>query len=68
MPVTHRTDYVLTQDKSFKKYAKAYAEDQDLFFKDFSASLAKLFELGVPSANFVSSDPWTMKNVDETKA
>jgi cytochrome c peroxidase len=29
-----RTDYVLTQDKSFKKYAKAYAEDQDLFFKE----------------------------------
>ncbi len=38
-----RTDYVLTQDKSFKKYAKAYAEDQDLFFKEcvfkFSLSL-----------------------------
>lgn len=29
-----RTDYVLTQDKSFKKHAKAYAEDQDLFFKE----------------------------------
>ena len=30
----HRTDYVLTQDKSFKKYAKAYAQDQDLWFKE----------------------------------
>lgn len=30
-----RTDYVLTQDKSFKKYAKQYAQDQDLFFKEF---------------------------------
>ena len=29
-----RTDYVLTQDKSFKKWAKAYAQDQDLFFKE----------------------------------
>ena len=29
-----RTDYVLTQDKSFKKYAKAYAQDQDLWFKE----------------------------------
>lgn len=28
------TDYVLTQDKSFKKYAKAYADDQDLFFME----------------------------------
>ena len=30
----NRTDYVLTQDKSFKKYAKAYAQDQDLWFKE----------------------------------
>ncbi|KAG2016338.1 cytochrome c peroxidase, variant 2 [Coprinopsis cinerea AmutBmut pab1-1] len=29
------TDYVLTQDKSFKKHAKAYAEDQDLWFKEY---------------------------------
>ncbi|KAG6865480.1 hypothetical protein C0991_002192 [Blastosporella zonata] len=28
------TDYVLVQDKSFKKYAKAYAQDNDLFFKE----------------------------------
>lgn len=28
------TDYVLVTDKSFKKYTKAYAEDQDLFFKE----------------------------------
>ena len=27
-------DYVLVTDKSFKKYAKAYAEDQSLFFKE----------------------------------
>ena len=29
------TDYVLVQDKVFKKYAKAYAQDQDLFFKEY---------------------------------
>lgn len=29
------TDYVLVTDKSFKKYAKAYADDQDLFFKEY---------------------------------
>ena len=28
------TDYVLVQDKSFKKYAKQYAESQDVFFKE----------------------------------
>lgn len=28
------TDVSLTKDKEFKKYAKAYAEDQDLFFKE----------------------------------
>ena len=36
---TDRTDYVLTQDKSFKKYAKAYAQDQDLWFKESVHSL-----------------------------
>ncbi|KAF9073649.1 heme peroxidase [Rhodocollybia butyracea] len=59
------TDYVLVQDKSFKKYAKAYADDNDLFFKDFSAVVAKLFELGVPIEQFVSAEPWIMKNADE---
>ena len=59
------TDYVLTQDKSFKKYAKAYAQDQDLFFKDFSAVVARLFELGVPSKQWLTQEPWTMKRVEE---
>ncbi|KII92632.1 hypothetical protein PLICRDRAFT_37408 [Plicaturopsis crispa FD-325 SS-3] len=60
------TDYVLTQDKSFKKYAKAYAEDQDLFFKDFSAVVSKLFELGIPPKQF-SSEPYTLKTLEEQK-
>ncbi|KAL4078207.1 peroxidase [Scleroderma yunnanense] len=62
------TDYVLTQDKSFKKYAKAYADDQDLFFKDFSAAFAKLLELGVPSQQFVASEPWILQTLEEQKA
>ncbi|KZT43589.1 heme peroxidase [Sistotremastrum suecicum HHB10207 ss-3] len=61
------TDYVLIQDKSFKKYAKAYADNQDLFFKDFSAAFARLLELGVPTAQFVSSEPWELKTLDEQK-
>jgi hypothetical protein len=27
---------VLTQDKSFKKYAMAYANDEALFFKEYA--------------------------------
>lgn len=30
------TDYVLTQDKSFKKWTKAYADDQELWFKEYA--------------------------------
>jgi len=59
------TDYVLIQDKSFKKYAKAYASDESLFFTDFSAVVAKLFELGVPNLQFAVSEPWIMKTLDE---
>ncbi|KAJ7141426.1 heme peroxidase [Mycena epipterygia] len=61
------TDYVIISDKSFKKFAKAYADDNDLFFKDFSAVVAKLFELGVPTQQFVASEPWIMKTLDEQK-
>ncbi|RDX47895.1 heme peroxidase [Lentinus brumalis] len=59
------TDYVLVQDKSFKKWVKAYADDEDLWFKDFSAALSRLFELGVPSQQFVTSEAWIMKSSDE---
>ncbi|KAF8228843.1 heme peroxidase [Tricholoma matsutake] len=61
------TDYVLVQDKSFKKYAKAYADDNELFFKDFSAVIARLFELGVPIQQFVTPEPWIMKTLEEQK-
>ncbi|KAF5351772.1 hypothetical protein D9756_007753 [Leucocoprinus leucothites] len=59
------TDYVLIQDKSFKRWAKAYAEDQDLWFKDFSSVLSRLFELGVPPQQFTTSEPWVMRTIDE---
>ncbi|KAK3335507.1 heme peroxidase [Cercophora scortea] len=41
-------DLALIQDKKFKAYVEKYAADNDLFFKDFSAVIVKLFELGVP--------------------
>ena len=40
------SDYVLIQDKAFKKYVDLYAKDQKKFFTDFSAAFAKLLELG----------------------
>ncbi|KJA17542.1 hypothetical protein HYPSUDRAFT_46322 [Hypholoma sublateritium FD-334 SS-4] len=61
------TDYVLVQDKSFKKFAKQYADSQDLWFKDFSKAVATLFELGVPTEQFVTPEPWTIPTVDEQK-
>ncbi|KAF8907817.1 cytochrome c peroxidase [Gymnopilus junonius] len=61
------TDYVLVQDKSFKKFAKAYADSEELWFKDFSKALSTLFELGIPTEQFVSSEPWVLPTVDEQK-
>jgi len=59
------TDYVLTQDKNFKKYAKAYADSEEVFFNDFSAAVSKLFELGVPTEQFPTAEPWILKSLNE---
>ncbi|KAK2659468.1 hypothetical protein Ddye_006001 [Dipteronia dyeriana] len=40
------TDAVLFEDPSFKVYAEKYAEDQELFFKDYAEAHAKLSNLG----------------------
>lgn len=40
------TDLALKTDPEFLKWTKAYAEDQNLFFKDFSAAFSKLISLG----------------------
>lgn len=42
------TDMALIKDKSFKNHVERYAKDNDVFFKEFSDVLCKLFELGVP--------------------
>ncbi len=52
------TDMALIQDKKFKEWVVKYAADNDLFFKDFSAVVAKLFELGVP---FEKAEKWVFK-------
>lgn len=41
------TDYSLIQDPSFKPWVVKYANDKDLFFKDFAKVYGKLLELGV---------------------
>ena len=42
------TDMALIKDKEFKKHVERYAKDSQVFFKEFSDVLVKLFELGVP--------------------
>ncbi|KAL5321174.1 hypothetical protein ACEPPN_011986 [Leptodophora sp. 'Broadleaf-Isolate-01'] len=53
------TDVALVSDKSFKQWVEKYAKDNDLFFKDFSAVIVKLFELGVPFAE--NAEKYTFK-------
>jgi len=59
------TDYSLVQDKVFKKWVQAYAADEALFFKDFSAVIVKLFELGVPESQWSTSEPWTFASSND---
>lgn len=42
------TDMALIKDNEFKKHVERYARDSQAFFKEFSAVIVKLFELGVP--------------------
>ena len=39
---------VIVQDPKFRQWARKYADDMDLFHRDFAAAFAKLIELGVP--------------------
>ncbi|KAJ3018002.1 UNVERIFIED_CONTAM: L-ascorbate peroxidase 3 [Siphonaria sp. JEL0065] len=41
------TDLALIKDAKFKPIVEEYANDKELFFKDFSAAFGKLLELGV---------------------
>lgn len=42
------TDMALIKDKEFQKHVERYAKDSQVFFKEFSDVIVKLFELGVP--------------------
>jgi cytochrome c peroxidase len=55
-------DMAIVQDKEFKKWAVKYANDQELFFKDFAAAYSKLLELGVP---YEANTPyWEFKRIN----
>lgn len=41
------TDMALLSDPSFAQWVKKYADDKELFFRDFSKVFAKLLELGI---------------------
>jgi len=42
------TDMALLEEPGMKKWVQAYAQDEELWRKDFAAVLVKLFENGVP--------------------
>ncbi|KXJ95344.1 heme peroxidase [Microdochium bolleyi] len=52
-------DVALIQDKAMKPWVEKYAKDNDLFFKDFSSVIVKLFELGVPFKE--GTEPFVLK-------
>lgn len=55
------TDMALVTDKSFKQWVEKYAKDEELFFKDFSSVITRLFELGVPFAESAEEGRMTFK-------
>jgi cytochrome c peroxidase len=56
------TDMAIIQDKKMKPFVEKYAKDGDLFFKDFSAVVLRLFELGVPFTT-KEDERWTFKTL-----
>lgn len=56
-------DMALVEDLSFKKIVVEYANDQDLFFKDFSKAFQKLLESGISYSR--STKPFYFKTLDE---
>ncbi|KAF2005011.1 class II peroxidase [Amniculicola lignicola CBS 123094] len=60
------TDMEIIKDKEFRKHAERYAKDSDVFFKEFSDAVLRLFELGVP---FQQSEEqrWTFKSSFDQK-
>ena len=45
----------------------SYCQFSDFFFSvfSFSSAVSRLFELGVPTEQFVTKEPWVLKTLDE---
>lgn len=57
------TDMALKEESYFVKYVKAYANDEELFFKDFSKAFSRLLELGITYPENVK--PMEFKSLEE---
>lgn len=57
------TDMALKEESYFLKYVKMYAEDQDLFFSDFSKAFSRLIELGISYPE--GTKPYLFRTLDE---
>jgi cytochrome c peroxidase len=61
-------EYAADQDKFFKEYVILALFNASLLTcppSSFQSVVSRLFELGVPTNQFVSQEPWVMANVDE---
>jgi len=56
-------DMALVDDAAFRRLVREYAADNELWFRDFSAALVKLFELGVPFAEGTEDKRWVFKRL-----
>ncbi|RLV93775.1 Cytochrome c peroxidase mitochondrial [Spathaspora sp. JA1] len=57
------TDIALKEEPTFLKFVKAYAADEELFFKDFSKAFSKLISLGVTYPK--GFQLWELKTLDD---
>ena len=49
------SDMAILWDPGFKKYVQLYAQDEELFFRDFAVVFGKLLALGVPGQTALAS-------------
>lgn len=49
------SDMAILWDPGFKKYVQFYAQDEELFFRDFAVLFGKLLALGGPGQTALAS-------------
>lgn len=58
------TDVALMRDEKFKTHVLRYAEDGEVFFREFADVFVKLVELGVPFTQG-EEERWTFRTLEE---